>query len=921
MKRTVLRQSLKKVVAFTMASVMTATCVGTLGVPKEVEAKGWLEDFETELNGWDVRNGEISQRPDDSNNNALKISSNEIGWGYAELELQLKPNTAYVMTAEVKGENISVYDDKYSDGVSIQVVGGNAYPLDYVNNFQTQSFDWTKMQVYFYTSSKGNAKLHCGMNETKGTVYFDNVCIQEYTYTEADKDKRIIGETENIRLSLTPETVENSGISDEKYQQLMEKLQATYKAYYNLTGSAPYYGDKINMLESYQPTWLRYGAIAGNSIVLAGSQVNALKTYMESGTVNFGWLHELGHDFDNISNIDTGEHKNLGWDFHDEFWANTKMLYVLDNTDVSTCIDGLEASSLDEILVHYKKNYDKWHNENSGEFSDSYHDALTYIFGTIIQDIGWEPFVKTFHQYTAGEIPMPTTRLAKLERFLYGVQQNYNPDGNEVLDHFKDGEYEAVRSFYYNWDTGEKTRNEQLDAAKYIADEKFLSLTGYPEAVQAALDSERKHVLYAGSQEELNDIMDNVEAIISPITVSYKGYNGKIVDTREVYKGEEIPSDIVPDEREYYTFEGWYMDEECTVPVSQGFTDTLEKEITVYAGWKINNYTITYELNGGINSELNPVTFNADDAIIVLEAPKREGYTFEGWYRNSDFTKRIYDFQPTDFSGEVLENFTIYAKWKENPVTPEPTVTEAPTVTPEPTVTEVPTVTPEPTVTEAPTATPEPTATEAPTATPEPTVTEAPTATPEPTVTEAPTATPEPTTTEAPTATPEPTVTEAPTATPKPTVTVAPKKVSVKKAVVSKVSTQYYYGKALKPKVKITYAGKTLKKDKDYKLTYKNNKKPGTGKITITGKGNYTGTKTVTFKIVNGYATYKVTSKTSLYKSASDKSKKLTTLSKGKKVKVYVNSEVKDAKKNTWVKVKVGNKTGYVLKKKMKKVK
>lgn len=79
MKRTVLRQSLKKVVAFTMASVMTATCVGTLGVPKEVEAKGWLEDFETELNGWDVRNGEISQRPDDSNNNALKISSNEIG--------------------------------------------------------------------------------------------------------------------------------------------------------------------------------------------------------------------------------------------------------------------------------------------------------------------------------------------------------------------------------------------------------------------------------------------------------------------------------------------------------------------------------------------------------------------------------------------------------------------------------------------------------------------------------------------------------------------------------------------------------------------------------------------------------------------------------------------------------------------------
>ena len=42
----------------------------------------------------------------------------------------------------------------------------------------------------------------------------------------------------------------------------------------------------------------------------------------------------------------------------------------------------------------------------------------------------------------------------------------------------------------------------------------------------------------------------------------------------------------------------------------------------------------------------------------------------------------------------------------------------------------------------------------------------------------------------------------------------------------------------------------TLKKDTDYTVSYKNNKKIGKATITVTGKGKYTGTKSVTFNIV-----------------------------------------------------------------------
>lgn len=69
-------------------------------------------------------------------------------------------------------------------------------------------------------------------------------------------------------------------------------------------------------------------------------------------------------------------------------------------------------------------------------------------------------------------------------------------------------------------------------------------------------------------------------------------------------------------------------------------------------------------------------------------------------------------------------------------------------------------------------------------------------------------------------------------------------------ATVSTIKDQTYTGKALKPSVTVKLNGKTLKNGTDYTVSYKNNTKVGTATVTITGKGNYTGTITKTFKIV-----------------------------------------------------------------------
>ncbi|MBQ3060930.1 MAG: hypothetical protein IJD02_00645 [Lachnospiraceae bacterium] len=79
---------------------------------------------------------------------------------------------------------------------------------------------------------------------------------------------------------------------------------------------------------------------------------------------------------------------------------------------------------------------------------------------------------------------------------------------------------------------------------------------------------------------------------------------------------------------------------------------------------------------------------------------------------------------------------------------------------------------------------------------------------------------------------------------------ISPVRTPMSSTVIKLSSTSYTYdGKAKKPSVTITYAGKTLKKDIDYTVSYSNNTSTGIGKVTITGKGNYKGTVTKTFQI------------------------------------------------------------------------
>ena len=78
-------------------------------------------------------------------------------------------------------------------------------------------------------------------------------------------------------------------------EQMIRWLDQSYKAMWDLTGRQPYGGDMIIIQESPPHPWYAY---AGNPIVMDTTYVDKLIEEVNAGGMPFGWIHEMGHDFD-----------------------------------------------------------------------------------------------------------------------------------------------------------------------------------------------------------------------------------------------------------------------------------------------------------------------------------------------------------------------------------------------------------------------------------------------------------------------------------------------------------------------------------------------------------------------------------------------------------------------------------------------
>ena len=123
-------------------------------------------------------------------------------------------------------------------------------------------------------------------------------------------------------------------------------------------------------------------------------------------------------------------------------------------------------------------------------------------------------------------------------------------------------------------------------------------------------------------------------------TIAFDTNGGSDIDPITQDYGTQITAPANPT-REGYTFIGWDKAIPATMPAG---------DMTITAQWRINQYTITFDTDGG--SEIAPITQDYGTAITAPADPTREGYTFIGW------DKEI----PTTMPAE---NITLKAKWKD----------------------------------------------------------------------------------------------------------------------------------------------------------------------------------------------------------------------------------------------------------------
>ena len=216
-------------------------------------------------------------------------------------------------------------------------------------------------------------------------------------------------------------------------------------------------------------------------------------------------------------------------------------------------------------------------------------------------------------------------------------------DGGEKVYDFKDiyTKNEAL-TLYPVWNTNKYTIAFDTNGGSEIAP----ITQDYGTEITAPDNPTRKGYTFKGWDKEIPETMpaENITVKaqweINQYTITFDTNGGSEIAPITQDYGTEITAPDNPT-RKGYTFKGWDKEIPETMPA---------ENITVKAQWEINQYTITFDTNGG--SEIAPITQDYGTEITAPDNPTRKGYTFKGW------DKEIPETMPA-------ENITITARWKD----------------------------------------------------------------------------------------------------------------------------------------------------------------------------------------------------------------------------------------------------------------
>ncbi len=150
---------------------------------------------------------------------------------------------------------------------------------------------------------------------------------------------------------------------------------------------------------------------------------------------------------------------------------------------------------------------------------------------------------------------------------------------------------------------------------------------------------------------------------VQSCTISFDANGGSEIMASQSFSFTDLSKTLTSNAftREGHTFTGWNTSADGTgTAYSDGETITDENwaagNITLYAQWQINTYSVTFKSNGG--DDVDSQTVNWGDCA-TFPTSEKTGYNLEGWYTDSTLTNKF------NFDTPIKQNYTLYAKWTE----------------------------------------------------------------------------------------------------------------------------------------------------------------------------------------------------------------------------------------------------------------
>lgn len=145
----------------------------------------------------------------------------------------------------------------------------------------------------------------------------------------------------------------------------------------------------------------------------------------------------------------------------------------------------------------------------------------------------------------------------------------------------------------------------------------------------------------------------NSSSSLQSYTLTFQTNGGSLIEPLTVEEGSAI---TLPDDplKEGHTFDGWFTDESLTTAFT--LTTMPRYDITLFAKWRVNQYTLSFNTQGG--PVMESVTVDFGTTVEQPLDPSVEFGDFEGWYYDARALQAV-TFPLTMPAMDV----TLYADW------------------------------------------------------------------------------------------------------------------------------------------------------------------------------------------------------------------------------------------------------------------